>query len=35
VRRGSFAPYLPIEHPDISEFLDIGSEGNPIQKLTH
>lgn len=23
VRRGSFAPYLPIEHPDISEFLDI------------
>ena len=35
VRRGSFAPYLPIEHPDISEFLDIWSEGNPIQKLTH
>ncbi|MDO4713640.1 MAG: ribonucleoside-diphosphate reductase subunit alpha [bacterium] len=35
VRRGSFAPYLPIEHPDIKEFLDIGTEGNPIQKLTH
>ena len=35
VRRGSFAPYLPIEHSDISEFLDIWSEGNPIQKLTH
>ena len=35
VRRGSFAPYLPIEHPDIHEFLDIGTEGNPIQKLTH
>ena len=35
VRRWSFAPYLPIEHPDISEFLDIWSEGNPIQKLTH
>lgn len=35
VRRGSFSPYLPIEHPDILEFLDIGTEGNPIQKLTH
>lgn len=35
VRRGSFAPYLPIEHPDILEFLEIGTEGNPIQKLTH
>src|SRR5690606_14975513 len=28
-------PYLPIEHPDIEEFLKIGSEGDPIQKLTH
>lgn len=34
-RRGRFAPYLPIEHPDIDEFLDIGTEGNPIQELTH
>jgi ribonucleoside-diphosphate reductase alpha chain len=35
VRRGRFAPYLPIEHPDANEFLDIGTEGNPIQELTH
>ncbi|HBQ44606.1 MAG TPA: ribonucleotide-diphosphate reductase subunit alpha, partial [Thiomicrospira sp.] len=35
VRRGRFAPYLPIEHPDADEFLDIGTEGNPIQELTH
>lgn len=35
VRRGHFSPYLPAEHPDILEFLDIGTEGNPIQKLTH
>ena len=35
VRRGRFAPYLPIEHADASEFLDIGSEGNAIQELTH
>jgi len=35
VRRGQFSPYLPIDHPDIDEFLDIGAEGNPIQKLTH
>lgn len=34
-RRGRFAPYLPIEHPDIEEFLEIGTEGNPIQELTH
>jgi len=34
-RRGQFAPYLPIEHPDAEEFLEIGTEGNPIQKLTH
>ncbi len=34
-RRGHFAPYLPIDHPDIDEFLDIGTEGNPIQNLTH
>ncbi|MEI6711436.1 MAG: ribonucleoside-diphosphate reductase subunit alpha [bacterium] len=35
VRRGHFAPYLPVEHPDIEEFLNIGMEGNEIQKLTH
>ena len=35
VRRGRFSPYLPIEHNDISEFLNIGTEGNPIQELTH
>jgi len=35
VRRGRFAPYLPIEHPDIEEFLKIGTEGDPIQELTH
>lgn len=34
-RRGRFAPYLPIDHPDIDEFLQIGTEGNPIQELTH
>jgi ribonucleoside-diphosphate reductase alpha chain len=35
VRRGHFSPYLPVEHPDVMEFLDIGTEGHPIQKLTH
>ena len=35
VRRGRFAPYLPIDHKDIKEFLEIGTEGNPIQELTH
>ncbi|PID70118.1 ribonucleoside-diphosphate reductase subunit alpha [bacterium DOLZORAL124_38_8] len=34
-RRGQFAPYLPLSHPDADEFLDIGTEGNLIQKLTH
>lgn len=34
-RKGAFSPYLPVEHPDIEEFLEIGTEGNPIQKLTH
>lgn len=34
-RRGHFSPYLPIEHTDIEEFLQIGTEGNPIQELTH
>jgi ribonucleoside-diphosphate reductase alpha chain len=31
VRRGSFAAYLPIDHPDIEEFLKIRSEGSEIQ----
>lgn len=34
-RRGRFSPYLPAEHPDIMEFLEIGTEGFPIQDLTH
>ena len=34
VRRGRFSPYLPLNN-DIEEFLDIGTEGNPIQELTH
>lgn len=34
VRRGSFAAYLPIEHPDIEEFLRIRGEGDPIQDLS-
>lgn len=34
VRRGSFAAYLPIDHPDIQEFLAIKSEGSPIQDIS-
>jgi ribonucleoside-diphosphate reductase alpha chain len=34
VRRGFFAAYHDIDHPDADEFLDIGTEGNPIQGLT-
>ena len=34
-RRGRFSPYLPIDHPDIEEFLEIGKEGNDIQNLNH
>ena len=34
-RRGRFSPYLPLDHPDAMEFLDIGTEGAPIQDLTH
>jgi len=34
-RRGSCAVYLPIEHPDIAEFLQIKHEGNPIQNLQY
>ena len=35
VRRGSCAVYLPIDHGDIDEFLDIKSEGHPIQHLSY
>jgi len=34
VRRGSFAGYLPIDHPDIEEFLKIRGEGNSIQDMS-
>ena len=34
VRRGSFASYLPIDHPDIEEFLKIKDIGNSIQNLS-
>jgi ribonucleoside-diphosphate reductase alpha chain len=34
VRRGSFAAYLTIDHPDINEFLSIKSEGNRIQNIS-
>ena len=33
-RRGSHAVYLPIDHGDIEEFLEIKGEGNPIQNLS-
>ena len=33
-RRGNFAAYLPIDHPDIMEFLTIRCEGSPIQDLS-
>ena len=35
VRRGHCAPYLPVEHGDIEEFLTIGKEGHPIQESTY
>jgi ribonucleoside-diphosphate reductase alpha chain len=34
-RRGNFAAYLSIDHPDIMEFLQIRSEGFPIQDLSY
>jgi ribonucleoside-diphosphate reductase alpha chain len=34
VRRGSFAAYLPIDHPDIEEFLKIRGEGHEIQDMS-
>lgn len=33
VRRGAFAAYLDIDHPDIEEFLQIKDIGNPLQNL--
>lgn len=33
VRRGAFAAYLDIDHPDIEEFLSIKDIGHPIQNL--
>jgi len=33
-RRGFISPYLDVEHDDIEEFLEVGSEGNPLQDLT-
>ncbi len=33
VRRGYFAATLPSDHGDINEFLDIGTEGHPIQTM--
>lgn len=34
VRRGAFAAYLPVDHPDIEEFLHIRGEGHPIQDMS-
>lgn len=34
VRRGSFAAYMPVEHSDILEFLQIRDDGNPIQNIS-
>lgn len=33
VRRGAFAAYLDIDHPDINEFLQIKDIGSPLQNL--
>lgn len=32
-RRGAFASYLNVDHPDIEEFLMIRDDGNPIQEI--
>lgn len=34
VRRGHCAVYLPVEHPDIKEFLGLREEGSSIQNLS-
>ena len=33
-RRGSFAAYLPIDHPDFEEFLQIKDEGSSVQDIS-
>ena len=33
IRKGAFCSYLPIDHGDIEEFLQIRNIGNPIQNL--
>lgn len=33
MRRGYMAGYLPADHGDILEFLDVATEGNPIQSM--
>lgn len=33
VRRGAFAAYLDFSHPDVLEFLQMRSEGHPIQNI--
>ena len=35
VRRGYFSAYLPIEHEDFYEFIGIGTDGHPVQNITH
>lgn len=34
VRRGHFAAYLNVDHPDIEEFLRIKGQGHPIQDIS-
>jgi len=34
VRRGSFAAYLPVDHPDFEEFLKIRGDGHAIQNMS-
>lgn len=34
-RRGNFAAYLPVDHPDILEMLQIRSEGHPMQDISY
>lgn len=34
-RRGSFAAYFDIDHPDIMEILGIRDDGNPIQDMSY
>lgn len=34
VRRGHCAVYLPVEHPDVKEFLNLREEGHSIQNLS-